>query len=151
MEMTKALLSFTLIPAMLLGMFIGFERADAASAAEPERRFVSTTVRAAGSRTTELYRVPSGMQLFVTQACQEHPAMYVEVGMRGDRISYNGHGCTKYSPGYVVTGGETLNCVNKSGQERTCVLIGMLEAAPNANRGGAKIYDVDRELGRQSE
>lgn len=149
--MTKAFLNSTLIPTMLLAMLIGLETADAAGTAEPERRFVSTTVKAAGSRSTELYRVPTGMQLFVTQACQEHPAMYVEVGMRGDRISYNGHGCTKYVPGYVVTGGETLNCVNKSGQERTCVLIGMLEAAPKATAGGAKIYDVDRELGRKSE
>jgi hypothetical protein len=148
MDMTKAFLSFTLIPTMLLAMLIGFETADAAGM---ERRYVSTTVKAAGSRSTELYRVPSGMQLFVTQACQEHPAMYVEVGMRGDRISYNGHGCTKYAPGYVVSGGETLNCVNKSGQERTCVLIGMLEAAPKTTAGGAKIYDVDRELGRKSE
>ena len=120
-------------------------------AAGEQARYVSTTVKAGGSRRTELYRVPTGMRLLVTQACQEHPAMYVEVGTRGDRISYNGHGCTKFDPGYAVAGGETLNCVNKSGQERTCVLVGLLESAPRVTAGGARFYDVDRELEQKRE
>ncbi len=139
--MTKAFVSLIVFPAMLLAMFLGVPGVDAAG---EQYQYLSTSVAAAGSRSTELYRVPSGMQLLVTQTCQEHPAMYVEVGDRGARISYNGHGCTKFDPGYLVAGGETLNCVNKSGQERTCVLVGVLEATARkaANGGGARFYDV---------
>ena len=96
-------------------------------AAADAARNVSVSVEAGGSRSVALYQVPTGMTLLVTQACQEHPAMYVEVGTRGERISYNGHGCTQFRPGFAVSGGETLNCVNKSGEARTCVLLGRLE------------------------
>jgi hypothetical protein len=112
---------------------------DAASAA----RYVSVSIEADGSRSVALYRVPTGMRLLVTQACQEHPAMYVELGDRGQRISYNGHGCTKFSPGFAVEGGTTLNCVNKSGQSRSCVLLGMLEKSAPVARPGARFYDVE--------
>ena len=138
--MTKAFLKFTLLPAMLLATLLGARAVDAAG---DQYKYVSTAVKAAGSRSTTLYTVPSGMRLLITQTCQEHPAMYVEVGERGDRISYNGHGCTKFEPGYAVTGGQTLNCVNKSGQERTCVLVGLLESAPRTTAGGARFYNVD--------
>jgi hypothetical protein len=110
--------------------------------AAPEAvRNVSVSVEAGGSRSVALYSVPTGMTLLVTQACQEHPAMYVEVGNRGDRISYSGQGCTRFEPGFAVSGGQTLNCVNKSGESRTCVLIGQLERSAHRSPG-AKFYDV---------
>jgi len=116
-------------------------KASASDDASSRPTLVSATVESGGSRTTELYRVPTGMRLLVTQACQEHPAMYVEVGMRGQRISYNGQGCTRFDPGFAVDGGETISCVNKSGEARTCILLGVLEKSPN-KRPGARFYDV---------
>ena len=104
-------------------------------------RNVSVSIEAGGSRSVALYRVPTGMRLLVTQACQEHPAMYVELGARGERISYNGHGCTHFDTGFVVESGETLNCVNKSGQARTCLLLGLLEKSQRQSQG-ARFYDV---------
>ena len=139
--MTKAFRNFTLVPAMMLAMIGSLAvRADAAG---EQLRYVSKTIQAGGSRSVELYRVPTGMTLLVRETCQEHPAMYVEVGDRGDRISYNGHGCTRFDPGFAVSSGGVLNCVNKSGEERTCVLTGFLEPS-NGGRAvtGAKFYDV---------
>jgi len=132
----------------MLAMFAS--QAATAHAAGEQARYVSTSVKAGGSRSTELYRVPTGMRLMVRETCQEHPAMYVEVGERGDRISYNGHGCTRFDPGFAVPSGEVLNCVNKSGEERTCVLTGFLEpSAAHARTSGARFYDVDSELQRK--
>jgi hypothetical protein len=110
-----------------------------------ELRHISRSVSTPGSREVELYRVPTGKQLIVKQACQENPAMYVSVGQRGDRISFSGHGCTHFDPGYIVAGGQSLYCVNKSGQSRNCVLMGMLKKSPDANTG-ARIIDVNEEL-----
>jgi len=124
-----------LLPATLV------RKASASDDTGSRPTLVSATVEAGGSRKTELYRVPAGMRLLVTQACHEHPAMYVELGMGGERISYNGHGCTRFDPGFAVEGGETLNCVNKSGEARTCILLGVLEKSPN-KRPGARFYDV---------
>ena len=115
------------------------------SAKGEELRHISRSVSTPGSREVELYKVPTGKQLIVKQACQENPAMYVSVGQRGDRISFSGHGCTHFDPGYIVAGGQSLYCVNKSGQSRNCVLMGMLQKSPNANPG-ARIMDVSEEL-----
>jgi hypothetical protein len=112
------------------------------TAAQMTPQPVSVSVEAGGSRSVAIYRVPTGMMLFVTQACQEHPAMYVEVGARGHRLSYNGNGCTRFEPGFVVGSGEVLNCVNKSGEARSCVLLGRLEQGPGRAEG-ARFYDVD--------
>jgi len=143
MDMSKAYRTFTL--SMLAGALllpVTFTR-DASAGDETTSRptLVSATIEAGASRSTELYRVPSGMRLLVTQTCHEHPAMYVEIGMRGERISYNGHGCTKFDPGFAVEGGETLHCVNKSGEARTCIVLGVLERSPN-RAPGARFYDV---------
>ena len=110
-------------------------------------RHISRSVSTPGSREVELYKVPTGKQLIVKQTCQENPAMYVSVGQRGDRISFSGHGCTHFDPGYVVAGGQSLYCVNKSGQSRNCVLMGMLGKSPTAN-SGARIIDVSDELSK---
>ena len=149
--MTKAFGRFTLFTTMILAM-LAYRAVTADAAGEQQPRYVSATIQAQGSRSVELYHVPTGMTLFVRETCQEHPAMYVEVGDRGDRISYNGHGCTRFDPGFAVPSGEVLNCVNKSGQERTCVLTGFLEpSAAHARASGARFYDVDRELGNKQE
>ena len=142
--MTKAYRNFTLpilAGALLLPVVVARNASAAGEKASPPPRLVSATVEAGSSRSTELYRVPSGMRLLVTQTCHEHPAMYVEIGMRGERISYNGHGCTRFDPGFAVEGGETLHCVNKSGEARTCILLGVLESSPN-KAPGARFYDV---------
>jgi len=139
-ELTLSILATLLLPVAIAGT------ASAAGDTTSRPTLVSVTVEAGGSRSTELYRVPTGMRLMVTQTCHEHPAMYVEIGMRGERISYNGHGCTRFDPGFAVEGGETLNCVNKSGEARTCILLGVLENSPN-KRPGARFYDVSASAG----
>jgi hypothetical protein len=148
MEMFKAYPTLPL--SFLAGLLLPLAVASTATATgdtTSRPTLVSVTVEAGASRSTELYRVPSGMRLMVTQACHEHPAMYVEMGMRGERISFNGHGCTRFDPGFAVEGGETLNCVNKSGEARTCILLGVLEASPH-KKPGAKFYDVSASAGR---
>ena len=112
-----------------------------------DERYVSRSVQPGGSRSAELIRVPSGKQLLITQACQESPAMYVVVGERGNRISFNGNGCTHFRPGYLVAGGTSIYCVNKSAQARACVLMGKLQASEKASPG-AKFYDVSEELSK---
>jgi len=139
-KLTLSILATLLLPVAIAGT------ASAAGDTTSRPTLVSVTVEAGGSRSTELYRVPTGMRLMVTQTCHEHPAMYVEIGMRGERISYNGHGCTRFDPGFAVEGGETLNCVNKSGEARTCILLGVLENSPN-KRPGARFYDVSASAG----
>jgi len=147
MEMSKAYrkLTLSILATLLLPVAIA-GTASAAGDTTSRPTLVSVTVEAGGSRSTELYRVPTGMRLMVTQTCHEHPAMYVEIGMRGERISYNGHGCTRFDPGFAVEGGQTLNCVNKSGEARTCILLGVLENSPN-KRPGARFYDVSASAG----
>lgn len=109
-------------------------------------RYVSHSVEVPGSRSETLVKVPVNKQLMITQTCQENPAMYVEIGeFDGDRISFNGNGCTHFEPGYLVDGGESVVCVNKSAQARSCVLMGMLRDNPKASPG-ARFYDVDDEL-----
>jgi hypothetical protein len=146
MEMSKAYRRFTLpiVAAALLLPATGIVRnATAAGETTSQPRLISATVEAGSSRSTELYRVPTGMRLLITQTCNEHPSMYIEVGARGERISFNGrdHGCTRFEPGYAVDGGQILNCVNKSGETRTCMLLGFLESSPN-KAPGARFYDV---------
>ena len=139
-KLTLSILATLLLPVAIAGT------ASAAGDTTSRPTLVSVTVEAGGSRSTELYRVPTGMRLMVTQTCHEHPAMYVEIGMRGERISYNGHGCTRFDPGFAVEGGQTLNCVNKSGEARTCILLGVLESSPN-KLPGARFYDVSASAG----
>lgn len=141
-EMTLSLRILSISWAIACALAV-IPRAPVASAAQDGPRHVSVSTEADGSRSVAMYRVPTGMTLLVTQACQEHPAMYVEVGDRGERISYNGHGCTRFEPGFAVPGGETLNCVNKSGQARTCVLLGLLEQSERGVPQGARIQEVD--------
>jgi hypothetical protein len=133
--------------AVALTAAYGTAVAKSNSAKSDGLRHISRSVSTPGSREVELYRVPTGKQLVVKQACQENPAMYVSVGQRGDRISFSGHGCTHFDPGYVVAGGQSLYCVNKSGQSRNCVVMGMLRKSPGANPG-ARIMDVSEELSK---
>jgi hypothetical protein len=69
------------------------------------------------------------------KACVEHTAMEIEVGRDRDRLTYGSRGCTDFTPGMVVAGGETIYCDNDSGQERACALVGVFEpmsvAAPS--------------------
>ena len=136
-KLTLSILTALLLPVAIPGA------ASAADGTASRPTLVSATVEAGSSRRVELYRVPTGMRLLITQTCNEHPSMYIEVGDRGERISFNGrdHGCTRFEPGFAVEGGEVLNCVNKSGETRTCILLGLLEGSPN-KKPGARFYDV---------
>jgi hypothetical protein len=146
MSQVHGKLTLSIMAAMLLPI-AGARIASAADETTSRATLVSVTVEAGSSRSAELYRVPSGMRLLVTQACQEHPAMYVELGTRGERISYNGNRCTRFEPGFAVEGGETIHCVNKSGETRNCVLLGVLERSPNKSPG-VKFYDVSASAGK---
>ena len=119
-------------------------------------KLISETRRAEGGTSVQLFAVPANKQLVLTQACVEHVSMYVAIG-RGlelDRVSFNGEGCTSFEPGFTLSGGTSVRCVNKSGQARNCAVIGILgdasgpatAANDSAKKKGAKFYDVDAEL-----
>jgi hypothetical protein len=145
----KTLLAVALIVVAMTAAY-GTAKAKSDAGNAPGVRHVSRSVNTPGSREAELIKVPVGKQLVVKQACQESPAMYVVVGDSDNRISFNGNGCTHFDPGYVVAGGETVYCVNKSAQARNCVLMGMLRKSPTANPG-ARFYDVEEELSKERE
>jgi hypothetical protein len=108
-------------------------------------RLISARIDARPGRTTEMYRVPGGMELVVTQACVTHAAVHVKLGRDGHALNFGGIGCTEFGPGMVVSGGEVLYCTNRSGVRRNCMMIGMLRDDP-ARGEGAEFIDVDEVL-----
>lgn len=108
---------------------------------------VSATQQAGSGARETIYRVAQGAELVVKQVCVDHPAVYVEVGRSRDRVSFRGSGCTSFNSGYVVAGGSDIRCLNRSGQRRSCSIMGVLH--PRAHvRAGAKFYDVEDELAK---
>ncbi len=133
-----------LTTALLLFMVPSAQSAGDAAA----ERLISARVDARPGRTTEMYRVPGGMELVVTQACVSHAAVRVELGRDGEALNFGGIGCTAFGPGMPVAGGEALYCTNRSGAERNCMVIGMLRDDP-ARGEGAQFIDVDKAIADQ--
>jgi hypothetical protein len=134
-----------LITAALLFMVPTTQAADDEASAP---RLINARMEANPGRTTEMYRVPGGMELLVTQACVPHPAMQVELGRGGEKLTFSGAGCTEFGPGMRLGGGETIYCANRSGISRNCMMIGMLRDDPNRG-GGAEFIDVDEVLAEE--
>lgn len=105
----------------------------------------SARIKARPGTRTSIFRVPGGKELLLTQACVPHPGMSVEVGRRGSVLTYIGHGCTDFSPGVSIRGGEHLYCGNRSGVDRDCMVVGMLRDDPKRGRG-AQFQDVDEAI-----
>jgi len=108
---------------------------------------VSATKRAGSGARETIYRVTPGAELVIKQVCVDHPAVYVEVGRSRDRVSFRGSGCTSFNPGYTVAGGSDVRCLNRSGQRRSCSIMGVLHERAGV-RAGAKFYDVEEELAK---
>jgi len=111
-------------------------------------RLISARAETAPGRSEEMYRVPGGMELTLTQACVPHSAMQVILGRDGNSVSYQGTGCTGFAPGMKLSGGDTLYCRNLSGLRRNCMMMGMLRDDPNRG-GGAHFIDVDEAMAAQ--
>ena len=148
---------FVSLVAMFALAFVATSAVDVATAGYPRHddssSIVSKTLRADGGQAAAMYTVPMNKSLRLTQACVEHGAMYVAIGagVSFDRVSFSGQGCTQYQPGFALAGGTRIRCVNKSGQARSCAVVGVLVDGENAgpNRKNAKFFDVDEELGRR--
>lgn len=119
------------------------------AAEESAARLISARAETAPGRSEELYRVPGGMELMVTQACVPHSAMRVELGRDGNSVTYHGTGCTDFVPGMRLTGGDSLYCRNLSGLRRNCMMMGMLRDDPERG-GGAQFIDVDEAIAKQN-
>ena len=105
---------------------------------------ISVMASPTSGKTDTLYTVPSRSRLLVTRACVEHSAMTVEIGKRADHspLSFGRRGCTDYQPGFIVAAGETIYCDNRSGLERSCVLVGVVEDLPAYEKPRVRFYDV---------
>lgn len=103
-------------------------------------QLISFTSSPSPGRTDTMYTVPSRSRLIVTQACVEHQAM--DVALNGNILTYGREGCTEFSPGLSVAGGQSLTCQNASGLERTCAVIGVLEAVPPPKGLRVKFFDL---------
>jgi hypothetical protein len=92
------LLSKTLFAIALLLVAVPVAQAAGAKASAGDRdsadRLVTARAEAHPGRTTEMFRVPGGMRLVLTQACVPHPAMQVDLGGASDTLTYRGTGCT---------------------------------------------------------
>jgi len=103
-------------------------------------KLVSLTSTSSPGRTDTIYTVPPRSRLVVTQACVEHEAMDVTLG--DSVLTYGREGCTDFSPGFAVAGGQSITCQNDSGLERTCAVVGVLEAVPAPKGPRVRFYDV---------
>jgi hypothetical protein len=103
-------------------------------------QLVSLTSTTSPGRTDAIYTVPPRSRLVVTQACVEHEAMDVKLG--DNVLTYGREGCTDFSPGFVVAGGQTLGCRNDSGLGRTCAVVGFLEAVPVPKGPRVRFFDL---------
>lgn len=140
--LSKALLMTGLLLFMVPVAQAAEDQASARDRAS-EPTLVNARKEARPGRTTEMYRVPGGMELLVSQTCVPHPAVQVELGRDRQELSYSGAGCTRFGAGMRVGGGEAIYCTNRAGTAQNCMLIGMLRDDPN--RGdGALFIDVDK-------
>jgi hypothetical protein len=139
---TTALLLVAVTAAQAAG-----DEASAGNQASADR-LIRARVEAQPGRTAEMYRVPGGMRLVVTQACVPHPAMQVGLGRDGEKLTYDGAGCTQFLSGMTISSGEALYCSNRSGVSRNCMVIGMLHDDPARGRG-AQFIDVDQAIADQ--
>jgi len=105
-----------------------------------DSQFVSFTSVTGPGQTDTLYTVPPRSRLLVTQACVEHNSMGVTLG--DSVLTYGTEGCTDFSPGFVIAGGKSIVCQNASGLDRTCAVVGVLEAVPVPKGPRVRFYDV---------
>jgi len=115
-----------------------------AARAPQQPQLVSITTSPGTGRHEVMYSVPRNSRLLVTNACIQHDAMSIAIGDDGDNLSYGASGCTYYNPGFAVAGGEDIYCENRSGLERTCALVGMLEELPRQTGRRVQILDLHR-------
>jgi hypothetical protein len=134
---------------LLVAAAAGAAEQERSSAISSQERLLSARVEARPGRTSEMYTVPSGMELVLRQACIPHTAMRVELGKDREELSFRGTGCTDFDPGLVVAGGESLYCKNLSGLSRNCMMVGMLRDSPDRNTG-AQFIDVDKAIREQN-
>ncbi len=129
--------SFPVVPVLAAFALVSLSMPAAGSAdgeaakpkiAEPE--VISSTATPNSGSVREMYKSPRRGEFLLTQACVEHGAMYVRNDESGARLTYGSAGCTHYDPGMRIAAGETLSCVNRSGQSRTCSLVGIVSGAP---------------------
>jgi hypothetical protein len=114
--------------------------AGQAKEAARSSRVVSLSASTSPGESDAMYTVPWRSRLLITQACVEHVAMDVTLG---DRVlTYRKEGCTDFGPGFVVASGETLTCMNESGLERTCAVVGILEPVELPTGPRVRFYDV---------
>lgn len=143
--MTRIALT-TAVALVALTVFAGSGLVDAAErkADAGAAELISVMATPSSGKADALYTVPSRSRLLVTRACIEHSAMTVAIGMRSDNspLSFGRRGCTEYQPGFIVAAGETIYCDNRSGLERTCVLVGVVEDLPAFEKPRVRFYDL---------
>jgi len=106
--------------------------AAAQAGREPNtEQVINATAQPAPGETAVIYTAPSRGTFVLTQACTQHDAMYVQNGTTGARLTFGRYKCTRYEPGLVVEAGTRLDCVNKSGESRTCMIVGVTNSTPN--------------------